>query len=284
MAITLYTVWTIMTQAGEVETDQLIQVLRHRHVFAELQVAALERRELEDRLDVSRATSHRYVRTLERLGLVEQTNGRFALTELGSDIATTVSTFETEVGTRLRLAPMMDAVGKVTPPIDIVSFEDATITSVEHGDPFAPLTRFISLVQETKTLHGINTCRIAPTYMGEFQERILEGMQTELIDLPQILADIMERYPEKCVQVCVSENLSLWIHEDQDALPFGLVLFDDRVGIGLFDMMKGTLEAFVDTNNPDAVEWATEVFHEYQSESSQLENFTKKGLQNALAR
>ncbi len=271
-----------MKNSFEAETDELIRILRHRHVFAELQDGALERRQLEDRLSVSRATSHRYVRTLEELGLIAKTDGLYVLTDLGTDIAATVATFETEVGTRLRLAPMVELMRDVMPSVDIAAFEDATITSVEHGDPFAPLTRFVSLVQETETLRGINTCRIAPTYMDEFQERILDGMQTELIDLPRILADIMERYPEKCVQVCVSENLILWVHEDRDALPFGLVLFDDRVGIGLFDTTKGTLEAFIDTDNRAGIEWATAVYTRYQSESSHLENFTKTELQNAV--
>jgi len=273
-----------MKNSFEAETDELVRVLRHRHVFAELREEALERRQLEDRLDVSRATSHRYVRTLEELGLAERTDGRFVLTDLGADVAAAVVTFETEVGTRLRLAPMMDVLRGVTPSVDVAAFENASVTKVEHGDPYAPLTRFVSLVQGTETLRGINTCRIAPTYMGEFQGRILDGMQTELNDTPVVLADVMEHYPEKCVQVCVSGNLTLWIHADRGALPFGLVLFDDRVGIGLFDGTKGTLEAFIDTDEPAAVEWASAVYDRYRSESSRLENFTKQGLDEAVAR
>ncbi len=273
-----------MTDVDEVDTDQLIQILRHRYVFAALQTGALERREIEDRLGVSRATSHRYVRTLERLGIVEQTEGRYGLTELGIDIANSVSTFESAVGTRLRLAPLEKATRDISPAVDIASFEGATVTSVSHGDPFAPLTRFVSLVQGTDTLRGINTCRIAPTYLDEFQGRILDGMQTELIDLPAILEDIMVRYPEKCVQVCVSDYLKLWIHEDQDALPFGLVLFDDRMGVGLFDSKTGTLESFIDTDDPTAMDWGHSVYEQYRAESSELANFTKQGLQQALAR
>lgn len=272
-----------MKNSFTADTEDLVQMLRHRHVFAALLEEPLERRQLEDRLGVSRATSHRYVRTLERRGLVQKTNGRFVLTDLGTDIAETVGMFETTVSARLRLAPMLDLMRDLTPPVEIEAFEQATITSVEHGDPFAPLTRFISLVQGTKTLRGINTCGIAPTYMGEFQERILDGMQTELIDLPHILEDIMERYPERCVQVCVSEYLTLWIHEDNDALPFGLVIFDDRVGIGIFDTANGTVAAFVDTDEPAAIEWATAVYRQYQDESSRLEQFTKQGLQNAVS-
>lgn len=267
----------------EAETDALIQVLRHRHVFAELQSGPVERRDLEDRLDVSRATSHRYVRTLKEMGLIERTDRGFALTELGSAIAETVAGFESDVTTRLRLAPMVDSVRGVSPPVDIAAFEDATVTTAGRGDPFAPLTRFISLVQETQTLRGINTCRIAPTYMDEFQDRILDGMQTELIDGSELLSDIMERYPEKCVEVCVSDFLTLWIPGNQEPLPFGVVLFDDRVGVGLFDASNGTLSAFVDTDEPAAIEWATAVYEGYRSESVRLENFTKRGIQKALA-
>jgi predicted transcriptional regulator len=272
-----------MKSASEAETDQLIQVLRHRYVFRELKREALERRELEERLGVSRATSHRYVRTLKEMGLIEKIDGAFVLTELGEDIASAVATFDADVTTRLRLAPLLAVVRDVTPPIEIATFVDASIASVEYGDPYAPLTRFVSLVQETETLRGINTCRIAPTYMEEFQQRILDGMKTELIDLPQIAEDIMENYPEKCVQVCVSGNLTLWTHEIRDSLPFGLVLFDDRIGIGLFDTKKGTLNTFVDTDNTVAIGWATEVYDQYKSESVPLENFTKKGLREALA-
>ena len=272
-----------MKSSFEAETDDLIQVLRHRHVFAALTEEPLERRQLEERLGVSRATSHRYVRTLEELGIIEKIDGRFVLTDLGTDIAETVATFETEVGTRLRLAPMMDAVSGVDPPVDIEAFEAATVTSVERGDPFAPLTRFFSLAQDATTLRAINTCSIAPTYLEEFKERILDGMQTELIDRPGIIADIMQRYPEKCVQVCVSGNLTQWIHEERDALPFGLVHFDDCVGIGLFDGTNGTLATFIDTDDPAAVEWATVVYDQYRSDSIQLDSSTVNGLQEALA-
>ena len=272
-----------MKRSFEAETDDLIQVLRHRHVFAELAEEPLERRQLEERLGVSRATSHRYVRTLEELGFIVKVDGRYLLTDLGTDVAERVSTFETAVGARLKLAPMIATMDGVDPPVDIEAFEDATVTSVELGDPFAPLTRFFSLAQDATTLRGINTCSIAPTYLEEFKERILDGMQTELIDRPGIIEDIMKRYPEKCVQVCVSGNLTQWIHEERDALPFGLVHFDDCVGIGLFDGTKGTLSTFIDTDDPAAVEWATEVYDQYRSDSIQLDSSTVDGLQEALA-
>ena len=273
-----------MKTVSEAETDRLIQLLRHGPVFAELRRGPLERREIETRLGVSRATSHRYVRTLEDMTLIEKVNGAYRLTGLGEEISTAVATFDDEVRTKLRLAPTMDAIRGVSPQIDVSAFDGASVVGVEYGDPYAPLTRFVSLVQESETLRGINTCRIAPTYMEEIQGRILDGMQTELIDLPPIVGDIMERYPEKCVQVCVSGYLTLFVYGSDNALPVGLVLFDDRVGVGLFDDRTGTLETFVDTDDPAAIEWASAVYDRYRADAARIENFTNDGLRDAASR
>lgn len=273
-----------MKNVLDAETDQLIQVLRHRHVLSELQEERQERRELEDRLGVSRATSHRYVRTLEEMRLANKTNNGYVLTELGEDIATAVARFEEEVTARIRLAPLVDVMRNVTPPIDLDAFIDASVETVTNGDPYAPLTRFVSLIEETEELQGINVARIAPPYIEEFQRNILEGMETEIIENPRIYEGIMEGYPEKCVEVCASGYITLWLREPHEVLPFGLVLFDDRVGIGLFNSQTETLELFVDTDTSEAVEWATQVYERYKSGAVLLENFTKKGLHDALER
>lgn len=266
------------------EKDTLIKVLRHRHILAELQQEDLERRELEDRLGVSRATSHRYTRTLEEMQLAKKTSDGYVLTELGEDITTAVATFEEEVTSRIRLAPLFDTLRNVTPRIDLDAFIDASVVSVTHGDPYAPLSRFVSLVEETETLRGINTARIAPPYIEEFQRHVLRGMQTALIEHPRIYEDIMESYPQKCVEVCASGNLTLWIREPREVLPFGLVLFDNRVGIGLFNKQNETLKLFVDTDDDEAVEWGTNTYEKYQSDAVILEHFTKRGLRDALER
>lgn len=127
---------------------------------------------------------------------------------------------------------------------------------------------------------GFDTASVAPTYMDEFHHRILDGMETEIIDSPEVAEDIMDNYPEKCVQVCVSEYFTHWLH---DNLPFGLVIFDDRIGIGVRDADSRMPQAFVDTDSPVAREWAEAVYESYKEESIRLERFTKKGLREAMA-
>ena len=104
-------------------------------------------------------------------------------------------------------------------------------------------------------------------------------MTTELIDPLDVVEDVMDNYPEHCVQVCVSGHLTIRLH---DSLPFGLAIFDDRIGVAVYDSDTSTLQGFVDTDDPEAREWAEAVYEAYEDESVLLENFTKKGLREAM--
>lgn len=239
----------------------------------------LDRAELEDLLDISRATSHRFTRWLGDRGLIERRDSEFYLTELGYTVTAAVVGFKSEVTTAFYLAPMMEALSErdLRPPL--IAFADATITRPD-GDPYAPMTRYVSLIRDTTTLRGVNTWAIAPTYMGEIQERILAGMETELIDPLSVVEEIMDNYPERCVEVCVSGYLTIHLHE---SLPFGLAIFDDRVGIAVHDSETEALRAFIDTDSPQVRAWADAVYETYKAESTLLENFTKKGLREATS-
>ncbi|MFC7154505.1 helix-turn-helix transcriptional regulator [Halomarina halobia] len=260
--------------------DLLADLIRYSAMLEALGEEPLDRRELERRLNVSRATSHRYTRSLEELNAIERADGGFALTALGAAVTDAVSTFETNARIALTLAPVLEAIRETTPDFDIGVFADATVTSAEHGDAYGPMARFVSLLEETETVRGFDTFSIAPTYVGEFQQRILDGMETEIIDPPAVTENVMDNYPEKCVQVCASEHFALLIHDD---LPYGLVIFDDRVGIGVRETDARTLRAFVDTDSAAAREWAEAVYGFYRQKAVRLETFTKKGLREAMA-
>jgi predicted transcriptional regulator len=239
----------------------------------------LERHELEERLGISRATSHRFTRWLTDRDLIQRIDGVFQLTPLGEALAATIARFKTEATTAFHLAPVLESMNSVDLSLPLDAFTDATVTTPDSGDPYSPMLRYVTLVQQTSTLRGFNTWMIAPTYMEEIQEQILEGMETDLIDPVSVVEDIMDNYPERCVEVCVSGNLTIRLH---DSLPFGLALFDDRIGIAVRDPETNTLSAFIDTESPEARAWAETVYESYRAESILLETFTKKGLREAI--
>lgn len=262
------------------DPDGFLELVRRAPMLEALRDHPLDRQDLEERLDISRATSHRFTRWLGDRGLIERIDGEFHLTELGQAVTATVTSFKSDVTTAFQLAPVLETLDDTRPPLPLEAFSDAVVTTPASGDPHGPMTRYASLVQKTTTLRGINTWAIAPTYMDEIQERILDGMETDLIDPRPVVEDVMENYPERCVEVCVSGHLTIRLHE---SLPFGLVLFDDRIGIAVRDPETNSLSAFIDTDSPVAREWAESVYETYKEESILLENFTKKGLREALA-
>lgn len=262
------------------DPDGFLELLRRAPMLEALRDGPMDRAELEAKLDISRATSHRFTRSLTDRGLVERVDGEFRLTELGIAVTEAVVGFKTDVGTAFRLGPVLEAGGETVPPVPLAAFSDATVTTPGHGDPHSPVVRFVSLVRETATLRGFDTWSIAPTYMAEVQGRIVDGMETELVDPVSVVEDVMEHYPERCVEVCVSGNLAIRLH---DSLPFGLAIFDDRVGLAVPDPDTGTLAAFVDTDDPAAREWAEATYEAYRAESVPLDQFTKDGLRKAMA-
>ncbi len=269
-----------MTTVPPSDPEGFLELIRRAPMLEALDGGPLDRRELEERLEMSRATSHRFTRWLSDRGLIERVDGEFRLTELGRTVTTTVVGFKSAVTAAFHLSPVLEATNETGVPVPLDAFADATVTNPDRGDPHGPMTRYVSLVRGTTTLRGFNTWTLAPTYMEEIQQEIIDGMETELIDPVSVVEDVMENYPERCVEVCVSGYLTIRLH---DSLPFGLALFDDRIGIAVNDPETNTLRTFVDTDAPAARDWAEVIYEAYETDSVLLEDFTRTGLRKAIA-
>ncbi|MFW5905866.1 MAG: helix-turn-helix transcriptional regulator [archaeon] len=259
--------------------DLLIEVVRRAPLIAALREESLDRRDLEQRLEISKSTAHRNTSSLAERGLVERTDGKYTLTEFGEAVADVVTTFETDMRTVVRLAPLFGAVAGVQPRCPIDAFSDATVTTADRGDPFGPLARFVALIDETDTLRMFDSYAVAPTYIDEVHGRVLDGLETKVIERPDVAEDVIENYPQKCVELCASDFLTMRLH---DELPFGLVILDARIGVGVRDPETGSPRAFVDTDDPDARAWAETLFDSYWSDATRLRRFNPKALREAI--
>ena len=258
-----------LNAAGDrVDTDLLGDIVRHGPVLEVLLEEPLDRREIEQRLDVSRATSHRYTQWLDELGFVEKVDGRFQLTWRGTVIAEEVLRFEANVRTAHRMTPLLDAVCEDHRDFVLEPFVDATVTVAEPEDPYRPVERFVSLVNESETFRGFNTTHMAPLVLGEFHHRVFDEADTEIIYLPHIVEKLFETYPERAREAIERGHLALRM---RDELPYGLALFDERVGIGGYDETTGLMQVFVDTDDPIACEWAERVYASVRADSNPLD-------------
>lgn len=268
-----------MVEEAPPSSDLCIEVVKRAPMIAALREGAMDRRDLEQRLGISKSTAHRNTNSLAERGLIERSDGTYDLTEFGKAVADIVATFEADMQTTVRLTPLFDAVSGVQPRCPIEAFADARVTTSDSGDPFGPLARFVSLVRETETLRMFDSYAVAPTYMDDIHGRVLDGLATEVIERPDVALDVMENYPRKCVELCASQFLTMRLHE---ALPFGLAIFDSRIGVEIRDRESGTPRAFVDTDSPKGRKWAERLFESYWSEATRLDRFNPKALREAL--
>ena len=252
------------------DTDALVALVRRAPALAALREGPLDRRDLEERLGVSRPTVHRLTRTLDERGLVERAGGEFALTGLGEVIAETVGEFERDVEAARRIAPVFEAVSDHDPAIDPGAFAGATVTTAAPGNPYRCVERFMELVSETDTLRGVDPTAINPLHLDDIHARIVDGMETDAVFHPEVVAELLTSNPERAHTAFESGNLTLRVHDD---LPFGLTLCDDRIGVGVYDDETGMLRTYVDTDAPDAREWAKAVYADYRAEATELTEY-----------
>jgi predicted transcriptional regulator len=253
--------------AERLATDELVDVLRHRELLEALVDGPLDRRDLEARLDVSRATSHRFTRWLDERSLAERTDEGFRLTGKGEVYADEVARFERNLRAAGRLSPLLDAVCENHREFVVGPFVDATVTTATPEDPYRPVARFVGLLRESTTFRGFNAARAVPPAFADLHDRLFDGVETELVYLPDVLDSLLETYPDRLREAVEAGHLRLHTRE---ALPYGLAIFDDRVGIAGYDEETGTMRVFVDSDSAVARGWADRVFETYRDHSEPI--------------
>jgi hypothetical protein len=252
-------------------TDDLLDVLRHRDLLEALLGTPRDRRDLEARLDVSRATSHRFTRWLEAEGYAERVDGVYHLTGEGQVVAEAVVQFERKIRTADRLAPLLDAICEDHRDFVVEPFEDATVTVATPSDPYAPVTRFLTLLRDCDRVRGFNTTHIVPPSVADVYGDPFADCEAELIYLPDVIETLRDADEGSLRAVGDDRHLKLLT---RDALPYGLALFDgegrDRVGIGGYDEETGAMRVFVDTDAALALAWAERVYETFRRDSEPL--------------
>lgn len=252
--------------SAEAATNELaLTVLKRADALVLLSASPRTRSELMNELDVSRTTIHRTIRTLEDAELIEQDGDTFELTPLGRTIVDDVTTYQRSLIAANHLHPLLETLGDRAGELRTEFFADANIATMGPRNPYRPVERFIECLRESDTIRGFDTTSIAPIFVAEIREEILGGMTVDVVYLPSVIDDIMATYPDEVEKTVASGNLRLATHE---GLPFGLAVFDDRVGIGGYDEETGMLCVYVDTDDPDAREWAIAEYERYRAEAT----------------
>jgi predicted transcriptional regulator len=249
-------------------TDELLDVIQHRELLELLVEEPLYRDEIQSQLGVSRATSHRFTRWLQDNEFAERVDNRYQLTGKGQTYADETLRFERNLRTATAITPLLDTICEHHQEFVIPPLADATVTTATPDDPHRPVARFVTLLRESSTFRGFNTTHMVPPALADVYDHLFDGIETELIYLPDIVDNLVETYPERLQSAIDSGHLEL---RSRETLPYGLALFDDRVGIAGFDEETGMMRVFVDSDSAITRAWAKRVFETYRNNSDVIE-------------
>jgi predicted transcriptional regulator len=235
----------------------LLEIVRRAPALEVLSDAPATPRDLVDELDVSRSTVQRLTNQLAEKDLVERRHGEVALTPAGAVAADELRSFESRVKAACEHSAALAAFHDLDYDFPAHAFADAARTEAVPEDPYRPVKRFMSLLEETETLRGIDPTAVNPLHIDDLQQAIVDGMETDAVLQPEVVSELLANNPKRAQEAFDTGNLTLRLHED---LTFGLTLCDHRVGVGIYDEDTWMLELYVDTADPEAYEWGEDVF------------------------
>lgn len=222
----------------------------------------MEKRELRERIDVSRVTVRRNVRALEERGWIEIEDRVCSITVLGSLVLEDVSPALETTAVVERLRPFLRWFPEAELEFDARALADATIVTADSTDPYAPVNRHIEAVEEAGRFRGLFPV-VGLQAMTVGRDRVVEDdCRHELVVSSLLEPTIRDRpeYRELVDEMLVSGNCDLFVADCE--IPFYLGLFDAAVQVGVEDD-EGVPQALVETDAEEIREWAERTYEAY---------------------
>lgn len=251
------------------DPEVLQTALARKPVLGALADTPHHRKELQERLDLSKTTCHRIIRTFDERGLLRRTDRGYELTQLGHIVYEQADEFESAVKSAYRLQPLAERYDTTDIEFKFDLFRDARVTTPEPGNPYPFVDRTLELFRQSDTIRVID-CNplVPPMYVEKMLEIALEtGMQGEFIVTEEIALGNMAQFPDLHRAVAESDTTAgkYFVYDD---IPFGLAIYDDHLDLRVYDDETGTPTLYADTDNPAALDWARGVFAEYTEKAT----------------
>jgi len=248
--------------------EELGKVHRNLPVLLEVRDSdgGLTQKEVGQRLNHPKSTTHRKVRWLEEVNLVNKSDSRYELTDLGKIVTDEVEDCLSKVEKAVEFEEFLDVLSDSD--LCVGEVEGANITRVRDENPFEPMTRLAELVDGTEEAYVLAKS-MAPRGFAVGRESIRQG-DTELeivVDsaIPEYI-DIAEWYGSGIENDLKEGRLKIWVHDDID---YNFAVLDGKLCLGSEDE-SGMPDALLETTDEKAVSWAHEELERHKENSNRL--------------
>lgn len=253
--------------------DDVAYLARSEHRVPTLVALATRprsRSELWELTGVSSSTIRRTLREFEARNWIRKEGYQYETTQLGTAIASAMEDLLDRVETDQRLRDVWHWLPDEESGFTLEMCVDASVTVAEPADPYAPVNRFESLLRKTDELRFVGSeLALFEPCKDALRQWVLDGMNTEIIDPPNVARYVLSTYPDHCSSPLESGNLTILVHDDLP--PYGIGLFDDRIAVACYEQDGGTVQALIDTDRRMARDWAESTYAAYRFEARPLE-------------
>ncbi|MXR20384.1 helix-turn-helix transcriptional regulator [Halobacterium bonnevillei] len=256
-------------QAKGAPIDDISYLARSEHrvpTLVALTARPRSRSELWEMAGVSKSTIRRTLTEFEERGWIRKEGYKYEATQLGSYVASAMLDVVERVETEQELRNVWDWLPGEDNDFTIEMCSEAVVTVADADDPYRPVNRFVSLVEQTDRFRfvGLDVAMLEPC-KEELCQQIIDGMHAECINPPRVAEYIRSTCPELFSEALASGNLTIHLHDDLPS--YGVSILDQRVAISGYDPDSVTVRVLVDTDSPDAREWAESTYDTYRRET-----------------
>ena len=251
--------------------DDIAYLTRSEHRIQTLVALAdrpRSRPELCALTEMSPATIGRTLKAFEARRWVRNEGHEFLATSLGKSMASCTAELLQRVEAEHKLRDIYHQL-----PDEVIEFAlevRSTVTVNEPDAPYRALNRYRSLLHDATQYRFVGfDAGLYEACKDEFQQRILDGMEAELIDSPSVARYMVTTYPERSAGLLECENMTAYVQEDVPQ--YGVCLFDDRIAICVYHSDSAGVMAVIDTDAPEARSWAESVYASYKADARLLE-------------
>ncbi|MFC5369062.1 helix-turn-helix transcriptional regulator [Salinirubrum litoreum] len=249
--------------------DDIAYLARSDHrvsTLVALTVRPRTRSELRGTVGVSPSTMRRTLREFEERDWIRRPDHEYEATQLGAYIASGMTALKERVELEQRLRDVWQWLPGEESGFTVEMCPDAVVTVAEADNPYAPINRFLTLLDESDTLRFIGSSLVLlEPCRDEFCEHVIDGLQAEIIDPPRVAEYIRSTYPALSSETLASGNLTVRLLEDLP--PYGVGLFDDRIAVCGHDPDSVTVRVLLDTADEEAREWAESEYDFYRRQT-----------------
>jgi len=250
------------------EVEDALSLLKRLPFLSAIRDERLTRRELQERLGVTRTTVYRTTVDLEERELIERTDAGYRLTARGVGATAATEYYGESLALTNRLRPLLEFVDHPLLLRSLHLFADAEILRLDPNEPLRIGDWMRTRIGRTDRYRSLGSAYGSGQRLDEVVESAKAGTSMEVVYSRRDLQWWFDLGEEQMSTILAQPNCTAYVHDD---LPSPLNLFDDTVVVVGVDERTGLPGVCAVTACVEAADWAETMFRRYRREAEPVD-------------